>query len=185
MLFNWGARVTQWVDSPRLPIPPGPGSNPGVDAIKGCVCCLFSPLLREIFLWVLQFSALIKSKRFQIPTRPWTAEEERVCGCATSKLLFIYLFIYLQFCCQLPVNATGTVVHALISMINVHPTGNVAHSTTTTAHLQLTTVVVARSSRPSLFHSCHFWDQWRREVIYFNFLSSQKYLIECYRTLFD
>ena len=168
-------------ESPLLPIPTmcGPGSNPGVDANKGCVCCSFSPLHREVFLWVLRFSALIKSQRFQSPIRPWMAEEEPVCGCATTKsffttskllflYLFIYLFIYLQFCCQLPINATGTVVHALISMINVHPTGNVAHSTTTNAHLQLTTVVVARSSRPSLFHSSHFWDQWGREVTYFN-----------------
>ena len=71
--------------------------------------------------------------------------------------LFIYLFIYLQFLCQLPVNVTGTVVHVFISMMNVHLTGNVAHSTTKTAHLQLTTVVVARLSRSSsLFHSFHF-----------------------------
>ena len=64
--------------------------------------CLFSPLLREIFLWVLQFSALIKSQRCQSPIRPWMAEEEPVCECSTSKsffttskLLFIYLFIFL------------------------------------------------------------------------------------------
>ena len=70
--------------------------------------------------------------------------------------LLIYLFIYLQFLCQLPVNVIGTVIRVLISMINVHPTGNVAHRTTTTAHLQLTTVVAARSSSSSLFYSFHF-----------------------------
>ena len=80
----------------------------------------------------------------------------------TSKLLiiiysFIYLSIYLQFLYQLPANATGTdVVHALMSMMNFHPTGNVAHSTRTTVHLQLTTVVASRSRGPSLFHSCQF-----------------------------
>ena len=174
----------------------GPGSNPGVDAIKGCVCCLFFPLFREIFLWVLRFSALIKSQRFQIPIRPWMAEEESVCGCATSKsfftsskLLFIYLFIYsfiylfiYLFTFLLPAagkcdwnRGTSTYIHD-----KCPPDWERCHSTTTTAHFQLTTVVVARSSSSSLFYSFHFWDQWRRDVIYFNFLSSQKYLIECY-----
>ena len=151
----------------------GPGSNPGVDAIKGCVCCSFSPLHREVFLWVLRFSALLKSQRFQIPIRlEWQRKNQYGCAIYFLKLLisiylFIYLFIYLQFFGQMPGNVTWTVVHVLISMINVHPTGNVAHRTTTTAHLQLTTVVATRSSSSSLFHSFHFWHQWIRTVIYF------------------
>ena len=108
-------------------------------------------------------------------SREKKVEREPLAGCATSKTLlmiylsiylFIYLFIYLSiyfiylffysFPCQLPVNATGTVVHVLTYIMNVHPTRNVAHSTTTTAHFQLTTAVVARSRSPSLFYSCRF-----------------------------
>ena len=33
----------------------------------GWVCCWFSPLLWEVFLWVLQFSPLLKNQHFQIP----------------------------------------------------------------------------------------------------------------------
>ena len=35
----------------------------------GWVCCWFSPLLREVFLWVLWFSPLLKNQHFQIPFR--------------------------------------------------------------------------------------------------------------------
>ena len=123
-------------------------------------------------------------------SREKKVEREPLAGCATSKTLlmiylsiylFIYLFIYpsiyfiylffYSFPCQLPANVTGTVVHVLTYMVNVHPTGNVAYSTTSTAHLQLTTVVAARSSRPILFYSCRFWDQWRGTVIPFYLLS--------------
>ena len=34
------------------------------------VCCWFSPLLREVFLWVLQFSPLLKNQHFQSPIWP-------------------------------------------------------------------------------------------------------------------
>ena len=33
----------------------------------GWVCCWFSSLLREVFLWFLQFSPLHKNQHFQIP----------------------------------------------------------------------------------------------------------------------
>ena len=36
----------------------------------GWVCCWFSPLLREVFLWVLRFSPVLKHQHFQIPIRP-------------------------------------------------------------------------------------------------------------------
>ena len=51
----------------------------------------------------------------------------------------LFLFILLQFPCQLLENVPETVVHVLISMMNVHLTENAAHSTVT-AHVQLTTV---------------------------------------------
>ena len=38
----------------------------------GLVCCWFSPLLWEVFLWVLRFSPLLKNQHFQIPIRSWT-----------------------------------------------------------------------------------------------------------------
>ena len=43
-----------------------PASTPYV----GWVCSWFSPLLQEVFLWVLQFSPLIKNQHFQIPIWP-------------------------------------------------------------------------------------------------------------------
>ena len=44
-----------------------PASMPNV----GEVCCWSSPLLREVFLWVVyvQFSPLLKNQHFQIPIR--------------------------------------------------------------------------------------------------------------------
>ena len=38
----------------------------------GLVCCWFSPLLWEVFLWVLRFSPLLKNRHFQIPIRSGT-----------------------------------------------------------------------------------------------------------------
>ena len=55
----------------------------------GWVCCWFSPLLREIFLRVLRFP-LSSSTRNGV-------DKEPLCGCAISKSLFIYLFIYYSF----------------------------------------------------------------------------------------
>ena len=62
----------------------------------------------------------------------------------------LFLFILLQFPCQLLENVPETVVRVLISMMNVHPTGNAAHSTTVTAHVQLTTVSCCHKSVPQL-----------------------------------
>ena len=62
-----------------------PTSTPYV----GWVCCWFSPLSQEVFLRVLQFSPLLKNWHFQIPIWPG----EPLCGCATSKSLFIYTFL--------------------------------------------------------------------------------------------
>ena len=45
----------------------GPGPGPG--PICGWVCCWFSTLLREVFLWVLWFSLLLKNQQFKIPNR--------------------------------------------------------------------------------------------------------------------
>ena len=52
----------------------GPGSNPGVDAMRGLRCYLSSPLLREVFLRFFRFSLLLKNQHFQIPIRSRTHE---------------------------------------------------------------------------------------------------------------
>ena len=82
----------------------GPGSNPGVHAI-----CGLSLLL------VLSFAPRGFSPGtpvFPSPQKPTfpnsnstrnQVDEEPLCGCATSKSLFIYLFIYLFFNFQFPV----------------------------------------------------------------------------------
>ena len=69
---QWGgARVAQWWEhSPPTNVAPVRilASTPYV----GWVCCWFSPLLREVFLWVLQFSPLLKNQHFQNPIRSGT-----------------------------------------------------------------------------------------------------------------
>ena len=47
----------------------------------GWVCCWFSSLLREVFLWVLRFSPLLKNQHFQIPIRcgEWPHTVKGVC----------------------------------------------------------------------------------------------------------
>ena len=51
----------------------------------GWICCWFSPLLQEVFLQVLRFSPLLKNEHFQILIGQGMADEEPLCGCATSK----------------------------------------------------------------------------------------------------
>ena len=55
----------------------------------GWVCCWFSPLLQEVFLWVLRFSLFRKNQHFHSTRNQ--VDEEPLCGCATSKSLFMYL----------------------------------------------------------------------------------------------
>jgi len=55
-------------------------------------CCWFSPLLREVFLRVLRFSSLRQKPTFSNSSSTRNQiDEEPLCGCATSKSLFIYL----------------------------------------------------------------------------------------------
>jgi len=67
LLSRKGAGMAQWWErSPPtnvaqvLPVPV---------SYVGWVCCWFSFLLREVFLWVLRFSPLLKNQHFQIPIR--------------------------------------------------------------------------------------------------------------------
>ena len=91
--FIWGARVTQWWEHSPL-------TNvvrvliPAWTPYVGWVCCWFSPFLREVFLQVLWFSPLLKPTISNSNSTRNQVDEEPLCGCATSKLLFIYLFIY-------------------------------------------------------------------------------------------
>ena len=41
----------------------------------GQVCCWFSSLLREVFLWILRFSPPLKNQQFQIPIRSGAYEQ--------------------------------------------------------------------------------------------------------------
>ena len=87
-----GARVAQWWEhSPLTNV--ARVQIPASTAYVGWVCCWFSPLLREVFLGVLRFSPLLKKPTF--PNSNSTrnqVNEEPLCGCATCKSLFIYLF---------------------------------------------------------------------------------------------
>ena len=71
---------------------------PALTPYVGWVCCWFSPLLREVFLWVLRFSSLLKNQHFQIPIRPGIRQTKNhfVDVLPPNHYLFIYLFIYLM-----------------------------------------------------------------------------------------
>ena len=87
---------------------------PGLMPYMGWVCCWFSPLLQEVFLWVLRFSPLLKNQHFQFPIRPGI--EEPLCGCATSKSLFI-LFIFLYF----EVYTISEYNEQWVALLSMHP----------------------------------------------------------------
>ena len=74
----------------------GPLSNPGINAICWLSLFLVLSFAPRGFFHVLQFSPLLKNQHFQILIQPGNqVAEEPLSGCATSKPLFIYLFIYL------------------------------------------------------------------------------------------
>ena len=67
----WGARVVQWWEHS----PPSNVARVRILASTpyvGWVCCWFSPLLQEVFLWVLRFSPLLENQHFQLPIRSGT-----------------------------------------------------------------------------------------------------------------
>ena len=57
------------------------------------VCCWFSPLLREVFIWVLPFSLVLKNQHFQIPIRPGV----RYCSGRTTRLQNSPYFCVLKY----------------------------------------------------------------------------------------
>ena len=92
---SWAARVAQWWEHSS------PTNVAWVRVLAstsnvGRVCCRFSPLFREVFLRVLRFSPLLKNQNVQIPIGPSQVSGRRrpPSGSATTKLLFIYLFMY-------------------------------------------------------------------------------------------
>ena len=91
--FFIGARVTQWWEhSP--PINVAQVQILASTTYVGWVCCCFSPLLLEIFLWRAPFSPLLKNQHFQIPIQQgirWT-KNHSVDVLSLNCYLFIYLF---------------------------------------------------------------------------------------------
>ena len=70
----------------------GPGSIPASTPYVGCVCCWFSPLLREVFLPTLRFSP-------QKPTFPNSNSTTEESGRRRTALwmYFLQIIIYLLF----------------------------------------------------------------------------------------
>ena len=67
------ARGTRLWERSRLPPMKALASHqcvPG-SSNEGRVSCRFSTLLREVFLWVLRFSALLRNVHFRIPIPSW------------------------------------------------------------------------------------------------------------------
>ena len=92
----WATRVWQWWEhSPptivaRVQLP---ASKPYV----GWVCCLFSPLLREVFLRVLWFPPLLKKTTLSNSNSMWNARTRfnefiRTPKCFVGKQITIYNF---------------------------------------------------------------------------------------------
>ena len=76
----------------------GPGSNPGPGVICGLSLLLvFSPCSERFFFsrYTPVFPSPQKLK-FPNPIQSGMVDKDPLCGCATTKLLFIYLFIYLN-----------------------------------------------------------------------------------------
>ena len=66
LTVSQGAGMAQWWEhSPPLNV--ARVRFPGSVSYVGWVCCWFSSLLWEVFLWVLRFSLLLKNLHFQIP----------------------------------------------------------------------------------------------------------------------
>ena len=104
-------------------------SWPSRDSSKCRVC---SRLCSERFFSAYsRFSPLLKNQHFQIPIRPGIIDEELLCGCATSKPLFLFfnfLFIVLLHATQLkspffPFISTyhryKTIINKSLNMINL------------------------------------------------------------------
>ena len=67
-----GAGMARWWErSPPTNVSRVRFPDPASDELSyvGWVCCWFSSLLRQVFLWVLRFSPLLKNQHFQIPIR--------------------------------------------------------------------------------------------------------------------
>ena len=62
--------------------------------VNSAICCWFSPLLREVFLGYSGFPLSRKTNISKFPFNKESGRRRTLCGCATSKSLFI-LFIYL------------------------------------------------------------------------------------------
>ena len=100
----WGARVAQWWEhSPptnvaRVQIP---ASTPYV----GWVCCWFSPLLREVFLWLFRFPLSSKTNisKFQFDQESGRRRTiTLMCYLQIVIYFIILLFIYLNASDQRP-----------------------------------------------------------------------------------
>jgi len=70
----------------------------------GWVCCWFSPLLQEVFLWVLQLFPLLKNQHIQIPIRSWRCPQLAFCAkyCLHLNktiyyLIFMVILIFFSF----------------------------------------------------------------------------------------
>ena len=76
----------------------------------GWVCCWFSSLLREVFLWVLRFSPLLKNQHFQIPIDSEKPPE----GWANYLHVFNVIVLKLLFCRKLLVGLSSVATLKLL-----------------------------------------------------------------------
>ena len=99
--FLLGAGMAQWWEC----LPPTIVSRvrfPDPASYVGWVCCWFSTLLWEVFLWVLRVTPLFKNQYFQIPVRSWNAQAFLnkflyLLGAPGVKKLHIYIHLFLIF----------------------------------------------------------------------------------------
>ena len=105
VLFSRSDRSEFWLNGSRplkqansLPTDVAPVRVPEAMSYVGSVSCWFSLLLREISPRVLRTYPLPQKPTFPNSNSTRNGTEERhkepICGCATTKSLFIYLFIY-------------------------------------------------------------------------------------------
>ena len=124
LILSLGARVGQWWKHSPPTIVAGVqflASKPYL--YVGWVCCWFSSLLREVFLWLLWLSPLLKNQHFEIPIRSemhrpvWMSSEELLSASWVNK--FQFFLILTMIACKETQYQQNYHFHSFFSMLNI------------------------------------------------------------------
>ena len=124
LILSLGARVGQWwKHSPPTIVARLQFSASKPYLYVGWVCCWFSSLLREVFLWLLWLSPLLKNQHFQIPIRSemhrpvWMSSKELLSASWVNKFQFFLIFTMIT--CKETQYHQNYHFHTFFSMLNI------------------------------------------------------------------